>query len=74
MPAIRTYLVPRTVLPVVMLLALAFLPQIAGLVDNPFLIRVGMRIDRKVPLPADDAATAAVRAPGCARLAVAPAR
>ena len=27
-----------------MLLALAFLPQIAGLVDNPFLIRVGMRI------------------------------
>jgi branched-chain amino acid transport system permease protein len=43
-PAIQTYLAPRTVLPVAMLLALAFLPQIAGLVDNPFLIRVGMRI------------------------------
>ena len=43
-PAIRTYLAPRTVLPVAMLLALAFLPQIAGIVDNPFLIRVGMQI------------------------------
>ncbi len=31
-------------MPVAMLLGLAFLPQIAGLLDNPFLIRVGMRI------------------------------
>lgn len=44
MTAIRTFLTPSTVLAAAMLLGLAFLPQIAALIDNPFLIRVGMRI------------------------------
>lgn len=35
---------PRIILPGAMLIALAVLPQIAGLLDNLFLIRVGMRI------------------------------
>jgi branched-chain amino acid transport system permease protein len=43
MGAIRTYLAPR-VLPAALLLGLVFLPQIAGLLDDPFLIRVGIRI------------------------------
>ena len=35
---------PTAVLPTAVLLGLAFLPQIAGLLDDPFLIRVGMRV------------------------------
>jgi branched-chain amino acid transport system permease protein len=40
----RACLEPRAALAAAALLALAFLPQVAGLLDNPFLIRVGMRI------------------------------
>ena len=35
---------PLVILTIISLLSFAFLPQIAGLLDNPFLIRVGMRI------------------------------
>jgi len=43
--AIRAYRLPRSmVLPAVVVLGLACLPQIANLVADPFLIRVGMRI------------------------------
>jgi ABC-type branched-subunit amino acid transport system permease subunit len=41
---VRTWIQPRAALAAAVLLALALLPQIAGFVDNPFLIRVGMRI------------------------------
>ncbi len=42
--ALRNWMTPRIILPGAMLIALAVLPQIAGLLDNLFLIRVGMRI------------------------------
>jgi branched-chain amino acid transport system permease protein len=43
-PTLNSLLRPRVVLAVGLVVGLAFLPLIAGLVDNPFLIRVGMRI------------------------------
>src|SRR6476619_1541988 len=42
--ALRSFATPRAVLAACLLIGLALLPQIAGLLDNLFLIRVGMRI------------------------------
>src|SRR5215831_14882215 len=43
-PQSKSLLRPRALLAVSLVVALAVLPLIANLVDNPFLIRVGMRI------------------------------
>src|SRR5208282_581963 len=41
---LQLWITPRVILSAAMLIALAVLPQISSAVDNPFLIRVGMRI------------------------------
>jgi branched-chain amino acid transport system permease protein len=41
---LQRWIAPQFVLPLAVLIALALLPQIAGLIDDPFLLRVGTRM------------------------------